>query len=207
MLRQARGRECISSVSPTHSREELLTARVPAMWRRFLAHGWTPDPATVGLVVFGFSVVSAASGLLLANVALGEVFNLPPSGFVSFPSVPFTYPVAVRFEAGSAFIVGCAAAFAAAGGLAVYARMNWGAALTASALGVEAVATAVNVIVEPGGVLIVERVLSVIWTVVLICLVTGFRPSLPRFANVGSGTTGSWLEETVASDPGESSAD
>jgi len=97
-------------------REELMAARVPAMWRRFLAHGWTPDPATVGLVVFGFSVVSAASGLLLANVALGEVFNIPPSGFVSFPSGPFTYPLAVRFEAGAAFMVGSAAAFSAAWG-------------------------------------------------------------------------------------------
>ena len=93
----------------------LLAARVPAMWRRFLAHGWTPDRATVGLVVFGFSVASAASGLLLANVALGEVFNIPPPGFVSFPSFPFTYPLAARVEAGSTFIVACAAAFAAAG--------------------------------------------------------------------------------------------
>jgi hypothetical protein len=118
------------------------------MWRRFLAHGWTPEPATVGLVVFGFSVVSAASGLLLANVALGEVFNISPSGFVSFPSVPFTYPLAVRVGAGSAFIVGCAAA----GGLALYARVHWGTALTASALGVEAAATVANLIAEPGGV-------------------------------------------------------
>lgn len=72
------------------------------MWRRFLAHGWTPKSATVGLMVFGFSVVSAASGLQLTNVALGEVFNIPPSGFVSFPSGPFTYPLAGRAEAGSA---------------------------------------------------------------------------------------------------------
>ena len=86
------------------------------MWRRFPAHGWTPDLATVGLVVFGFSVVSAASGLQLANAALGEVFNIPPPGYVSFPSGPFTFPLAVRVAAGSAFIVGCAAAFAAAGG-------------------------------------------------------------------------------------------
>jgi hypothetical protein len=176
------------------------------MWRRFLAHGSTPDPATVGLVVFGFSVVSAASGLLLANVALGEVFNIPPSGFVSFPSVPFTYPLAVRVGAGSAFIVGCAAAFAAAGGLAVYARVHWGAAVTASALGVEAAATVANLIAEPGRVMI-ERVLSVIWTMVLICLVTGFRPSLPRSTNVGPVTTGSWMEETFAPDRDENSAD
>ena len=177
------------------------------MWRRSLARGWTPDPATFGLVVFGFSVVSAASGLLLANVALGEVFNIPPSGFVSFPGGPFTFPFAVRVEAGSAFIVGCAAAFAAAGGLALYARVHWGAALTASALGVEAAATVVNLIAEPGGVLIIERVLSVIWTVVMICLVTGFRPYLPRSTNVRSVTTGSWMEETFAPDPDESSAD
>ena len=177
------------------------------MWRRFLAHEWTPEPATVGLVVFGFSVVSAASGLLLANVALGEVFNISPSGFVSFPSVPFTYPLAVRVGAGSAFIVGCAAALAAAGGLALYARVHWGAVLTASALGVEAAATVANLIAEPGGVLIIERVLSVIWTVVLICLVTGFRPSLPRSTQVGSMTTGSWMEETSASDRDERSVD
>ena len=142
------------------------------MRKRFLAHGRTPDPATVGLVVFGFSVVSAASGLLLANVALGAVFNIPPPGFVSFPSFPFTYPLTARVEAGSTFIVACAAAFAAAGGLALYAR-----------------------------------VLSVIWTVVLICLVTGFRTSLPRSAKVGSATTGSWMEETFAPDRGESSSD
>jgi hypothetical protein len=177
------------------------------MWRRFRAHGWTPDPATVGLVVFGFSLVSAASGLQLANVALGEVFNTPPPGFVSFPSGPFTYPLAVRVEAGSAFVVACAAAFAAAGGLAICARARWGAALTASALGVEATATVVNLIAEPGGVLMIERVLSVIWTVVLICLVTGVRPSLPRPTHVGSVTTGSWMEETFAPDRDESSAD
>jgi hypothetical protein len=177
------------------------------MWRRFLALEWTPDPATVGLVVFGFSVVSAASGLMLANVALGEVFNIPPSGFVSFPIGPFTYPLAVRVEAGSAFVMGCAAAFAAAGGLALYARVHWGAALTASALGVEGAATLVNLIAEPGGVLMIQRVLSVIWTVVLICLVTGFRPSLPRSTSVGSVTTGSWMEETSAPERDESSAD
>lgn len=177
------------------------------MWRRFLAHGWTPDRATVGLVVFGFSVVSAASGLLLANVALGEVFNIPPPGFVSFPSDSFTYPIGARVEAGSAFIVACAAAFAAAGGLALYVRVRWGAPLTAGALGVEAAATVVDFIAEPGGVLMIVRVLSVIWTVVLICLVTGFRPSLPRPTNVGSVTTGSWMEETFAPDRDESSAD
>ena len=192
---------------PHTPQEKLLAARVPAMRKRFLAHGRTPDPATVGLVVFGFSVVSAASGLLLANVALGAVFNIPPPGFVSFPSFPFTYPLAARVEAGSTFIVACAAAFAAAGGLALYARAHWGAALTASALGVEAAATVVNLIAEPVGVLIIERVLSVIWTVVLICLVTGFRPSLPRAAKVGSATTGSWMEETFAPDRGESSSD
>jgi hypothetical protein len=177
------------------------------MWRRFLAHGWTPEPATVGLVVFGFSLVSAASRLLLANVALSEVFNISPSGFVSVPSVPFTYPLAVRVGAGSAFIGGCAAAFAAAGGLALYARLHWGAAVTAGALGVEAAATVANLIAEPGGVLIIERVLSVIWTVVLICLLTGFRPSLPRSSQVGPVNTGSWMEETFASDGDESSAD
>jgi hypothetical protein len=177
------------------------------MRRRFLAHGWTPDPATVGLLVFGFSVVSAASGLLLANVALGEVFNIPPSGFGSGPSGLYTYPLAVRFEAGSAFILGCAAAFAAAGGLALSARLHWGAALTASALGVEAAATVVNLIAEPAGVLIIERVLSVTWTVVLICLVTGFRPSLPGSANVGSATMGSWMEEPFAPDTDESTSD
>jgi hypothetical protein len=177
------------------------------MWRRFLPHGWAPDPPTVGLLVFGFSAVSAASGLLLANVALGEVFNIPPSGFVSFPSVPFTYPLAVRVDAGSAFIVGCAAAFAAAGGLALYARVHWGASLTAIALAVEAAATVANLIAEPGGVLMIERVLSVIWTLVLVCLVTGFRPSLPRSTNVGSVTTGSWMEETFDPDRDESSAE
>jgi hypothetical protein len=177
------------------------------MWRRFRAHWWTPDLATVGLVVFGFSVVAAASGLHLANAALGEVFNIPPPGYVSFPSGPFTYPLAVRVEAGSAFIVGCAAAFAAAGGLALYARVQWGAALTAGALGVEAAATVVNIIAEPGGVLMIERGLSVIWTAVLICLVTGFRPSLPRSTKVESATTGSWMEETFAADRDKSPAD
>ena len=177
------------------------------MWRRSLARGWTPDPATFGLVVFGFSVVSAASGLLLANVALGEVFNIPPSGFVSFPGGPFTFPFAVRVEAGSAFILGCAAAFAAAGGLALYARVHRGAAVTASALGAEAATTVVNLIAQPDGVLMIERVLSVIWTLVLICLVTGFRTSLARSTNVGSVTTGSWMEETFAPDRDESSAD
>jgi hypothetical protein len=72
---------------------------------------------------------------------------------------------------------------------------------------VEAAATVVNLVAEPGGVLVIERVLSVIWTVVLICLVTGFRPSLPRSTNIGSVTTGSWMEETVAPDRDESSAD
>src|SRR5579864_6163720 len=111
------------------------------MRERFLARGWSPDLATVGLLVFGFSVLTATSALLLANVALGEVFNTPPPGYASFPNVPFAYPLSVRVEAGSAFIVGCAAAFAAAGGLALYARMHWGAALAAAALGVEAAAT------------------------------------------------------------------
>jgi hypothetical protein len=176
------------------------------MRRRFPADGWTPDRATVGLVVFGFSLLSAASGLLVANAALGEVFNIPPNGTASFMT-PFTYPLAVRVEAGSGFIVGCAAAFAAAGGLALFARRHWGAAVAASALAVEAAATLVNVIATPAGVLLIERVLSVIWTVVLICLVTGFRPSLPRPAIVGSGSTGSWMEETFATDRDESSAD
>ena len=175
------------------------------MRRRFPAAGWTPDLATVGLVVFGFSVVSATSALLLSNLALGEVFNIPPSGFVNFPSALFTYPLAVRFGAGSGFIVGCAAAFAAAGGLALFARMHWGAALTAIALGVEAAATVVNLIAEPAGVLIIERVLSVIWAVVLIFLVTGFRPSLPRSTNVGPAPTGSWMEEPIASERDERS--
>jgi hypothetical protein len=177
------------------------------MRRRFLAYGWTPDTATVGLVVFGFSVLSAVSELVVANVALGEVFNVPPSGFVSFPSGPFAYPLAVRVEAGSAFILGCAAAFAAAGGLAVYARMHWGAALAASALAVEAGATVVNLIAEPGWVLMIERVLSVIWTLVLIFLVTGFRPSLPRSTTVRSATAGSWMEETLEPDRDENTAD
>ncbi|MGA8417718.1 MAG: hypothetical protein WB808_14020 [Candidatus Dormiibacterota bacterium] len=162
---------------------------------------------TLGLVVFGFSLLSATSGLLLANVSLGEVLNIPPSGFVSFPSEPFAYPVAVRVEAASAFIVSCAAAFAAMGGLALSARMQWSVALTASALGVEAAATVVNVIAEPGGVLMIERLLSVIWTVVFICLVTGFRPALPRSISVGSVSTGSWMEETFGPDPVENSAE
>jgi hypothetical protein len=177
------------------------------MWRRFPAHGWAPDPATVGLVVFGFSVVSAASQLLLANVALGEVFNVPPSESVNVLNGPFIYPLDVRVAAGSAFILGCAAAFAAAGGLALCARLRWGAALTASALGVEAAATVVNLLAAAGGVLIIERVLSVIWTVVLICLVTGFRPSLPGPVGVGSTATGSWMEEPSGRDPDERAAD
>jgi hypothetical protein len=177
------------------------------MWRRLPAYGWTPDPATLGLVVFGFSVLSAASELLLANVALGEVFNIPPSGFVSFTNVPFSYPLAVRVGAGSAFIVGCAAAFAAAGGLALCARAHWGAALSASALGVEAAATVANLIAAPGGVLMIERVLSVVWTVALILLATGFRPSLPRSTTVGSVTAESWMEESAAPDNDESSAE
>jgi hypothetical protein len=48
------------------------------------------------------------------------------------------------------------------GGLALCARVHWGAALTASALGVEAAATVANLIAEPGGVMMIERVLSVI---------------------------------------------
>jgi hypothetical protein len=175
------------------------------MRRRFPVDGWTPDRATVGLVVFGFSVLNAASGLLLANVTLGEVFNRLPDGFPT--SYAFTYPLAVRVAAGSDFILAFAAAFAAIGGLALVARVHWGAAVAASALAVEAAATVVNLIAAPVGVLLIERVLSVIWTVVLISLVTGFRPSLPRSATVGPASTGSWMEETFASDKGESAAE
>jgi len=175
------------------------------MRRRFPANGWTPDRATVGLVVFGFSVLSAASGLLLANVALGEVFNITPNGFPA--SYAFTYPVAVRVAAGSGFVVACAAAFAGAGGLALFARLHWGAAVAASALAVEAAATVVNLIAAPVGLLLIERVLSVIWTVVLIYLVTGFRPSIPKPATVGSTSTGSWMEETFAPDRDSGPAD
>lgn len=53
----------------------------------------------------------------------------------------------------------------------------------------------------------IERVLSVIWTMVLICLVTGFRPSLPRSTNVGCVTSGSWMEESLAPDRDESCPD
>ncbi len=173
------------------------------MWRRFLRPGWAPDPPTVGLLVFGFSVVTAASALLLANVALGEVFNIPPSGYVSFPSLPFTYPLAERVQAGAAFMEGCAAAFAAAGGLALYARIHWGATLTAIALSVEAAATVVNAIAQPQGVFMIARVLSVIWTVVLILLVTGYRPPLPRRGAMDSGTAGSWMEEAFAPEHNE----
>ena len=187
--------------------EPLPTARVHAMWRRLLPQGWAPEPTTVGLLVFGFSVVSAAPALLLAKVALGEVFNIPPNGFVSFPSGPFTYPLAVRLEAGSAFMVGCAAAFAAAGGLALYARMHWGAALTTIALGVQAVATVVNVIAEPGGVFILARLLSVIWTIMLMCLVTGFRPSFPRPRETKSATARSWMEDSFAPEGNEGRTD
>jgi hypothetical protein len=72
---------------------------------------------------------------------------------------------------------------------------------------VEAAATVVNLIAAPAGVLLIERVLSVIWTVVLIGLVTGFRPSLPRPVTVESASTGSWMEETFAPDGGESPKD
>lgn len=173
------------------------------MRERLTGHGWAPDLATVGLLVFGFSVLSAASELLSANVALGEVFNTPPPGYAGFPNIPFAYPVSVRVAAGSAFIVGCAAVFAAAGGLALYARVRRGAALAALALGVEAAATVVNLIAQPHGVLMIEEILSVVWTIALICLLTGFRPSLPRPTNVGPATTGSWMEETFSPDRDE----
>jgi hypothetical protein len=151
-------------------------------WFRPGVDAWRPDPKTVGLLVCGFSVVIAASVLVSANSVLGEVFNIPPSGFTgpitsSGLIGPFTYPVGVRVGAACAFITGCAAAFAAAGGLAIYARMPWGAALTATALGVGGAARLVNLIVNVRGVLIIEPVLWVIWTVIVICVVTGFRPS------------------------------
>ena len=85
------------------------------MRRRFLAHGRearSRDGRPGGVRVLGGErrIWTAA-----ANVALGAVFNIPPPGFVSLPSFPFTYPLAARVEAGSTFIVACAAAFALRG--------------------------------------------------------------------------------------------
>lgn len=131
----------------------------------------------MGLLLFGFSVVSAATALMFANSDFAVLFNVPPAGTpVTVP--PFQYTLAEQMDAASAFAQGCAAAFAAVGALGIFAGVRWGATLAAAALAVQVLALVVSMVALPGGVLVVGRLLEAVWLAALIVLVTRFRRQL-----------------------------
>ena len=152
----------------------------------------------MGLLVLGFSVLTAASGLVVANSELAVLFNTPPPGYPTnlITGFPFQYSVAERVQAGAVFVEAIAAAVAAAGGAAMLVWATWGASVAAFALGTEAMAQATIMIVAQRGVLLIPAALTVLWTLTLIVLVAGFRPAIPRVSR-SSSTRGSRLEDNV----------
>ena len=165
------------------------------MWRWFLPQGWTPDRRTVALVVFGFSAVSAVGGLFLVSNQLSVLFNQPLDSVTPTFAIPVPFPASQRVEAGASLAGSFAAACAALGGFALYARANWGTVVAAAALAVEAVARIIITTTLPVGTHIATDVLSVLWTVALILLVIGFRLRLPTRGPSVTPITGSWMED------------
>lgn len=164
------------------------------MWNALRAEQWRPDERTLGFVLFGFSLVSAASALIFANSDFAVLFNVPPEGAAN--GVPFQYTVAEQMDAASAFIQGCAAAFAALGAVGIFAQRRWGAPLAIAALAVEVLAFVVSMVSVPGGALVIGRLIETAWLVVLIMLITGLRMGASQ-----RGRATSTAPETAAASP------
>lgn len=156
------------------------------------------DRRTLGLILFGFSLVLGVSGLVSANLELQVAFGNAPAGVPANLGNEFNYSVSERVGAAMAFVSACAAMFAAAGGAAMFLRRGWGALLAVIGLGVGAAAVLINVLVAPHSVFIIGPILDVVWMVALILLISGFRPRLTRPRGAAGGA--SWMEEAFAAD-------
>lgn len=137
------------------------------------AEEWRPDERTLGVLLFGFSIVSAATALIFANSDFAVLFNVPPQGAAS--GVTYQYTVAEQMDAAGAFVQGCAAVFAALGAAGIYTAKRWGGPVAVAALAVQVLALVVSMVAVPGGALVIGRLIETAWLVVLILLITSLR--------------------------------
>lgn len=160
---------------------------------------WRPDERTLGLLLFGFSIVSGATALIFANSDFAVLFNVPPQGAVA--GVTYQYTVAEQMDAAGAFVQGCAAVVAALGAAGIYAAKRWGGPVAVIALAVQVLALVVSMVAVPGGALVIGRLIETAWLVVLILLITGMR----RMAQQGRAESAALPAERTGSPDEEAS--
>ena len=132
---------------------------------------------------------------MLGNI-LQVVLDHPPPGSANLIGIAPHYPLEVRIFDIAALASGVADVVISLGGVALMAGALGARAISATALGVAALATAVEAIVQPRALGLAARIVQIVWLLALMCLVTGWRPRMPRWERESSSPDArSWMED------------
>lgn len=136
---------------------------------RIWPQGWWPDQRTLGLLIFGFFGVSAASALVYAGSDISQFLNLQTPNEVSI------VPTWVRVGSGANLVGGVAELVAAMGGLALMADLARAHVVTASSVGVASAMVLLTLVVAPFGAGL-PYIGNVILDIAIVALVMRWQP-------------------------------
>lgn len=137
---------------------------------RLWPHGWWPDQRTLGLLIFGFFGVSAASALVYAGSEISQLLNLQTPNEVSYVA---TW---ARVTSGATLVGGVAELVAALGGLALMANLPRARVVTASGVGVASAMVLLTLFVAPFGFFDPLSLGDVILDIAIVVLVMRWQP-------------------------------
>ncbi len=150
---------------------------------RLWPHGWWPDQRTLGLLIFGFFGVSAASALVYAGSEISQLLNLQTPNEVSYVA---TW---ARVTSGATLVGGVAELVAALGGLALMANLPRARVVTASGVGVASAMVLLTLFVAPFGFFDPLSLGDVILDIAIVVLVMRWQPRRAGTRSMSSGNS------------------